>query len=88
MQVYIVTGGGWDGGWDNPTQSELGQSASPRLSSTEVMAAGSSQWQYAGELPAPTYGLKGVNIGGNFYISGGQIFWSDPDHSRHSDMGS
>ena len=76
MQVYIVTGGGWDGGWDNPTQSQTGQ-RSPRLSSTEVMAAGSSQWQYAGELPAPTYGLKGVNIGGNFYISGGQIFWND-----------
>ena len=55
VQVYIVTGG-YDG--DN------------RLSSTETLTAGSSEWVEAGALPSAREQLRGVTIDNQFYVLG------------------
>ena len=53
-QVYIVTGGYFDG----------------LLSSTETLTAGSSKWQYAGALPSARERLSGATIDNQFYVLG------------------
>ena len=54
VQVYIVTGGWNDGS----------------LSSTEILLAGSSEWQFAGTLPSARGRLSGVTIENQFYVLG------------------
>ena len=57
-KVYLVTGG------RNRTTS--------RMSSTEILVAGSTFWVESSPLPSPRVGLRGVNIGGDFYVIGGE----------------
>ena len=61
MQVYVVTGG----------KTALQDSI---LSSTEVLTRGTSAWQRTGHLPSPRRNLRGVSIGGNFLVTGGQWY--------------
>ena len=61
-KVYLVTGG------RNRTTS--------RMSSTEILVAGSTFWVESSPLPSPRVGLRGVNIGGDFYVIGGEYIQS------------
>ena len=56
-QVYIVTGG-------------FDSSVGDRLSSTETLTAGSSEWVEAGALPTARSGLTGVTVDNQFYVLG------------------
>ena len=42
-----------------------------RLDTTELLRPGASAWQFAAALPHKMYGLRGANIGGSFYLTGG-----------------
>ena len=55
LQTFIVAGG-YDGG--------------SALSSTEVLRAGATEWTTGGALPSARYGLKGVTILNQFYVTG------------------
>ena len=55
LKVYLVAGG-WNG--------------TAALSSTEIMAVGSSQWTQASPLPSPRYRMAGANVGLDFYLTG------------------
>ena len=55
MQVLIVTGG---------------SAVYNSISSTEILLAGSSDWQYAGALPSARAALSGVTIDNQFYVLG------------------
>ena len=61
-KVYLVSGG------RNRTTS--------RMSSTEILVAGSTFWVESSPLPSPRVGLRGVNIGGDFYVIGGEYIQS------------
>ena len=65
VQTLIVTGG-----W-----------AYRRLDTTELLRPGASAWQFAAALPHKMYSLRGANIGGSFYVTGGY------DSSRNSRNG-
>ena len=54
--MYVVTGGA--------------DSAGNTLSSTETMTPGASQWQFAGQLPSARKAMRGVSIGGSFFVTG------------------
>ena len=54
LQTFIVAGGLNDN-W---------------LSSTEVLRAGATEWTTGGALPSARYGLKGVTILNQFYVTG------------------
>ena len=41
------------------------------LDTTELLRPGASAWQFAAALPRKIYGLRGANIGGSFYVTGG-----------------
>ena len=56
LQVFIVAGG-YSG-------------SSSYLSSTEVLRAGGSRWRTGGALPSARYGLRGVTILNQFYVTG------------------
>ena len=43
-----------------------------RLDTTELLRPGASAWQFAAALPRKMSGLLGDNIGGSFYLTGGQ----------------
>ena len=55
MQVLIVTGG---------------SAVYNSISSTEILLAGSSDWQYAGALPSARERLSGATIDNQFYVLG------------------
>ena len=55
LQTFIVAGG---------------YSGSRDLSSTEVLRAGATEWTTGGALPSARYGLKGVTILNQFYVTG------------------
>ena len=38
---------------------------------TELLRPGASAWQFAAALPSKMNGLRGANIGGSFYLTGG-----------------
>ena len=38
---------------------------------TELLHPGASAWQFATALPHNMWGLRGANIGGSFYLTGG-----------------
>merc|ERR1712096_249390 len=41
------------------------------LDTTELLRPGASAWQFAAALPRKMWGLRGANIGGSFYLTGG-----------------
>ena len=56
LQVFVVTGGK--------------DSAGNTLSSTETLTPGASQWQFVGQLPSARKAMRGVSIGGSFFVTG------------------
>ena len=56
VQTLIVAGG-----WGN----------SAVLDTTELLRPGASAWHFAAILPHKMYILRGANIGGSFYLTGG-----------------
>ena len=56
VQTLIVTGGAGNIGY---------------LDTTELLRPDASAWQFAAALPHEMYGLRGANIGGSFYLTGG-----------------
>ena len=55
LQTYLVTGG---------------FNRSTSLSSTELLRAESSEWEFTGQLPTPRFGLRGANIDGRILMTG------------------
>ena len=55
--MYIVSGG---------------YTGSALLSSVEIWTRGSSIWFLAADLPSRRYGLRGVTIGAQFFLTGEQ----------------
>ena len=56
-----------------------------RLSSTEVLPYSSGQpesWRFAGQLPSPREGLRGVTLGQALYVTGGL----DSDYSDYDSI--
>ena len=41
------------------------------LDTTELLRPGASAWQFAAALPRKMSSLRGANIGGSFYLTGG-----------------
>ena len=61
LQVYVVAGG------------REGYPHYEYLASTEVHFPRSSSWMESGALPSPRRGLRGVNIGQHFYVTGAYV---------------
>jgi len=55
--TYLVTGGHDNGGH--------------RILSTEIMSSSLARWVYVGNLPTAMYGLKGISISNQIFITGG-----------------
>ena len=56
------------------TGGSVGLSATDYLSTTEVMTYSSGKpgsWRFAGQLPSPRLGLRGVTLGQGLYVTGG-----------------
>lgn len=64
-QVLLVAGGD-SGAWIDS-----------KLSSTEVLTADSSAWTVTNPLPSALTGLKGLNLGGRIYMTGGRDVEND-----------
>ena len=65
-QVLLVTGGA--------------DSDNRALRTTEVMTYSSGEpeyWRFAGELPSPRSGLRGVTLGQGLYVTGYSVSYSD-----------
>ena len=56
LQVYVVTGG----------KDSVGNT----LSSTETLTPGASHWQFAGQLPSARKAMRGISLGGSFFVTG------------------
>ena len=59
LQFYVVTGG-YDGSFNSAST----------LSSTEILAGYSSQWEEAGSLPSPRIWLSSISVGNNIFVTG------------------
>jgi len=42
------------------------------LKTTEIMSPG-GDWKYIGELSSPRFGLQGINVDNNLFMTGGQF---------------
>ena len=55
--MYLVTGG-YNGG---------------DIISTEVMSASGSTWSYVGNLPRAAYGMRGISVNNQIFVTGTYI---------------
>ena len=69
VQTLIVAGG-YGGGY---------------LDTTELLRPGASAWQFAAALPHKMWGLRGANIGGSFYLTGGTTGGRDDSSHRNGE---
>ena len=59
----------------DPTVQTLivtGGSGGPHLDTTELLRPGASAWQFAAAVPR-MHGVRGANIGGSFFTTGGWV---------------